>query len=523
MLVIYREGIFKCLATFDKRDIPKSAGFRWNADKKEWYTRDASIASRLTSFCDDEALDEINKRKINVAEWSGPLSVPPNEKLLPYQEHSVRFALARNRSYLALDPGLGKTPVAAVIAQTLYDTEKTCVLYICPPFLTRNTKAEFDKWAPNLHAHLYPDFTGFIQKPTMIVPDSIIIRERVKKDILDFVTYAKETKYKTLLIVDEAHRYKNDEAIRTRALFGSKSEQGIADWFDRVVYLSGTPMPNRPMELFSVLNHSAGDCINYMNKFEFATRYCAAFQNQFGWDFSGASNVKELVSKVIGPFMLRYKKLEVLKDLPPKLEEMVLLDEDTPPRLAKISSRILEQFSPEDLMQGRIAQTVAIEGNIENLATYRKELGKYKAKASADYIKYLLEETDESILVFAIHKDVIVTLESELSKYWPLVITGDTRMELRHEIVKTYQSDQRRRLFIGNIQAAGIGLTLTKATRVVFVEFSWVPAENEQASDRAHRIGQDDRVLVQYLVQLNSVDRAVIETILRKKRVTGQL
>lgn len=521
MLIVYKEGIFKCFTTYEQRLLPKNAGFRWNADRKEWYTPNHGVASKLIEFCDGEAKKEINRKQIQIKPWAETISIPEKESLYPYQEDSVRFALARNRSYLALDPGLGKTPVAACVVETLQSQKKIACIYICPPFLTRNTELEFKKWAPTIPTGRYDEVA--FDSDTVIIPDSMITREHVRTGIRHFLQKAKTARKSTILIVDEAHRYKNDEAARTRSLFGSKSEQGIADWFDRVIYLSGTPMPNRPIELFSVLNHSASDCIDNMNKFEFATRYCAAFQNHFGWDFSGASNVKELVSKVIGPFMLRYKKTEVLKDLPPKLEEMVLLDDDLPPKLAKISSQILEDYSPEDLMEGRIAATV--NGGLEplHLSTYRKELGKYKAESAAQYIKYLLEETDEAILVFAIHKDVIAILEKELSKYWPLVITGDTRMELRHEIVKTFQTDARRRLFIGNIQAAGVGLTLTKATRVVFTEFSWVPAENDQASDRAHRIGQDDRVLVQYLVQLSSVDRAVVETILSKKRVTEQL
>jgi SWI/SNF-related matrix-associated actin-dependent regulator 1 of chromatin subfamily A len=219
--------------------------------------------------------------------------------------------------------------------------------------------------------------------------------------------------------------------------------------------------------------------------------------------------------------MLRYKKEDVLKELPPKIEEMVILNQNMPPRLTKLSREILNEMPVDDLLKGQIQRYLGKE--VLHLSTYRKELGVFKAEACAEFIKFLLEETDENILVFAIHKEVIAILDKLLTKYFPLVITGDTRMELRHEIVNQFQNDSTRRLFIGNLQAAGTGFTLTKSNRVVFAEFSWVPAEGEQASDRAHRIGQSNTVFVQYLVCENSVDKAVIETILKKKKVTGQL
>jgi SWI/SNF-related matrix-associated actin-dependent regulator 1 of chromatin subfamily A len=321
------------------------------------------------------------------------------------------------------------------------------------------------------------------------------------------------------LFIDEAHRFKNDTAGRTKVIFGDKKKEGIAKWFDRVYYLSGTPMPNRPMELYPVLSNSAPETIDFMDRFKYGIKYCAGHKNEFGWDFSGASDVTELASKVIGKFMIRMRKDEVLKELPPKTEELVLIGDNLTPKLAEIDSKILKTFSPQDLMNGRLG-----DGEELHLMTYRKELGIHKAPLAGKYIESLLEDTDENILVFAIHKDVIYHLQTCLEKYNPLVITGDTAMKVRHDVVQRFQdASGGHRLFIGNIQAAGTGLTLTKASRVVFAEFSWVPADNDQASDRAHRIGQRDNVFVQYLVFQNSIDRTVIETILRKKKVTNKL
>jgi SWI/SNF-related matrix-associated actin-dependent regulator 1 of chromatin subfamily A len=524
MRVVFTDGLFICKCSYENRGLPKAAGFRWHNEHSLWYTTNHGVASRLESYLDDSAKIEISKKRLVKNTFTGRLSVPPTEKLLPFQEEAAKFALSRNRSYLALDPGLGKTPIAAVIAQTLFEEESQCFFYLCPPFLARNTEAEFQKWAPKLITKRFDSKNTTVEShvfDVLIIPDSVINREEIQA-FIQFMTYSlKKAGAELTLFVDEAHRFKNGVAGRTKALFGSSERKGIADHFDKIVYLSGTPMPNRPIELFSVLNHSAPQTIHNMSLFDYGRRYCSGFQNQWGWDFSGASHLKELVSQVIGTFMLRYKKADVLKDLPLKTEEMVIIGDKLTPRLTRLDSAILKKFSPEDLMKGQIETKLDTE--TLHLMTYRKELGIAKVQAAAEFIKYYLEETDENLLVFAIHKEVIASLEKALSKWSPLVITGSTRMELRHALVQKFQTDQKSRLFIGNIQAAGTGLTLTKASRVIFAEFSWVPADNDQASDRAHRIGQQDNVFVQYLVYKNSVDKAVIETILRKKRVTEQL
>lgn len=505
ILVTFEQGIYKCRVGYNNRNIPKEAGFRWSQEQKLWFTQSHGVAARLSSYLDESAKNEIAKNRIIVETWTRPLSVPKGLKLLPFQENAALFALSRNRSYLALDPGLGKTPIAAVIAKSLSSVCPLAVVYICPPFLVKNVEAEFSKWAEGINLK--------------IIPDSMLHKSK-SHGVFDFDLDGSQ-RPTTLLFVDEAHRFKRFDAKRTKALFGDKRNKGFADYFDGVIYLSGTPMPNRPIELFPVLTHSAPETIHYMNMLEYAKKYCAATHTKWGWDFSGASNMAELVHQVIGKFMLRYKKKDVLKDLPPKIEEVVVLDSVLSSELLNQSRAILKEVSPVDLMKGIISLKL---GKDElHLSTYRKELGALKVSQALEYIKFILEETDESILIFAIHTEVIFKLHVGLSGYDPLVITGQTPMGLRNDLVKEYQRDQSKRVFIGNIQACGTGFTLTKATRVIFVEFDWVPANNQQASDRAHRIGQDEPVLVQYLVQPESVDKAVIETILRKQKVVDQL
>lgn len=146
-----------CVCKYEERHVPKLAGFKWHSDQKKWYTENHGVAARLEHFCDEAAKKQIRKHSIVVEPWSGPLQVPAGLELFPFQVEGTHFALARNRAYIAFDPGLGKTPIAAVIASTLEagTLGGYSVVYICPPFLARNTEAEFNRWAPKLSVQRY--------------------------------------------------------------------------------------------------------------------------------------------------------------------------------------------------------------------------------------------------------------------------------------------------------------------------------------------------------------------------------
>jgi SWI/SNF-related matrix-associated actin-dependent regulator of chromatin subfamily A-like protein 1 len=411
---------------------------------------------------------------------------------LPHQVQAFLFAvssLEKNRPcYLALDAGLGKTIIAAMLANHF---SRATLFYVCPPFLTANTNAEFDKWC--------------FRKKLYLLPDSMIAKEKTLEELRDSLTEER------ILIVDEAHRFKNLKAKRTKALL-----KGILPHFKRVVFMSGTPIPNsRPSELWPVLLYAAPDIFGRAF-FPYGLKYCGGFRNAYGWDFSGFTNRKEFKARLTKSFMLRQKK-DVLS-LPPKVEGLLTVGEGIPPVVSKVEKKILAHYAPEDLVAGKIA---AEQGSIAlHLATYLRLLGEYKLKYVLPYLESLLEETKENLLIFAVHKETIAKLSYALAEYQPLVITGDVPKEKRQGLVKEFQESKAHRVFIGNIQACGVGFTLTKATRVIFVEFSWVDGENSQASDRAHRIGQNESVLVQYVVLKDSFDRTRMEVLLRKRQLS---
>lgn len=409
-----------------------------------------------------------------------------------YQLKAVDWALNAKKSYLALDPGLGKTIVAALISNRLRGTK---VYFISPPFLMANVEAEFKKWA--------------FDSNVTVFSDTVLHKETTQRY---FAFAFDEFKGPKILFIDEAHRFKNEKARRSKALFA------IASRFERVVFLSGTPMPNsRPIELWPILRRFAPHVFG-QSFMAYALKYCGAYKNEWGWKFDRFTNKQEFKFRITKNFMLRMKKADVEKELLPKSEGLLTVGENLSPVISKVEKKILAHYSESDLMHDKLASDndkLAL-----HIMEYIRLLGEYKLKYVLPYIEQLLEETKENILIFAHHKTVIKSLAEQLREFNPLVITGETPVGQRQKIVNEYQNNPKRRVFIGNIQACGVGFTLTKATRVLFVEFSWRDGDNIQAADRAHRIGQKNPVLVQYVVLKDSFDRKRMEVLLNKRKLS---
>lgn len=447
---------------------------------------------------------------------------PQGLELMPHQLEAIKFGLETTPCYLALDPGLGKTIVAATISRV-----SACfTVFVTPPSLIENVRDEFRRWHPKAGVELFGGRrTEYDTCDVLIIPDSIL-SPIIYYFLLGLVRLRKEKGQNSLLIIDEAHRFTNEKALRTAALLGRTKNRGIIKVFDRTIYMSGTPLSNRPMELFPILSRSAPECIDNMSYYDYGRRFCDGkkVQIRFGrnpkwaWDFTGESNLKELAARVIhprGPFMLRLRKDRI--KLPPKIEELFVFSRTMSPRLSSLDGKIGEAYEDvSDLIKEEISGKAGLKARELHIASYRRLLGIEKIKAAAEYIETILTETKESILVFALHKEVIEGLSIELMHQLPIIITGETKKELRQKLVKDFQAGKAR-LVLANYKAAGVGFTLTAATRVIFVEFSWNPADNEQAGDRAHRIGQTKTVYVQYMVYKDSVDKKVIESLLKKR------
>lgn len=527
----YSHGEFNARAPRDELRL-RAAKWRWCAKRSLWYTKSYVAALRLRDeMGEGSAKDQLSRKILTHTPWPESPPFPPELKPKAFQIMAAKFALARNRSYLALDPGLGKTIVAALIANALHQHHRgrATFVYMCPPFMVENVREEMLKWRYSVKLHPEVQFRGVpLECNFLIFPDSMLNSYPDTRDLDDLTWSAKKLGAHTVLMVDEAQRFGQLESMRTESLLGwwekknkqKKWHMGVADLFDRIIWLSGSPVQSKTMELFPILDHSAPETIGFANKFGYGARYGGMKRNAFGkFEFKGSTRTEELKERIQPAFMLRLRK-DKLK-LPPKVEELLIVAPNMSPKLTKIDKTVLRKYSPADLMEAELKEKHGLHDL--HLATYRRLLGLEKVEPTVEVVKGTLDYTDEAMLLFGLHTEVVEQLAHKLSAFKPIVVTGKVPVKHRLGLVKEFQSNKKRPLFIGNIDACGVGFTLTKATQVIIAEPSYVPTKNDQASDRAHRIGQTDSVYVRYIVFKNSHDRKVIETNLKKRNAINTI
>lgn len=326
-----------------------------------------------------------------------------------------------------------------------------------------------------------------------------------------------------VLILDESHYLKNHKSKRTKAVFGPKCDKvgGIAENADRVICLSGTPAPNDPSELYPCARALAPDLLDKRQHsyWGFVNKYCRTRDTGFGLQITGGKNMGDLRER-LEPFILRRKKSDVLPDLPPLRLETLFLD--------GVLSRELSVLSAE--ISGQIEQAIAERG-IEGLqaiaphvAKLRRLTGILKVAGVVETVKNEVPH-DGKIVLFAYHTGVIEQLEAELIEagFGVVVVDGACPAGFRSSRVERFQSDPGIQVFIGQLTAAGTGLTLTAASECVIVESSWVPAENEQAAMRIHRIGQRNACRVRFATLADSLDEKINRAVMRKAADIAQL
>ena len=405
-------------------------------------------------------------------------------QLFPHQEEARDFLLAKRRAILADQPRVGKTlPAAAAALQHLP------AIIVCPAIAKTVWEAAFNKLDPSVRVRV---INGKKQAAEIICSGVTI----VNYDILSSVTAI--TGIKTV-VFDECHRLKNNKAIRTKAAMLMMKK------IDRVYALSGTPIPNRPIELWPIL-HGLG--IYRGGWFDFAARYAKMWSAPWGMDVSGASNIPELKA-LMRPHVLRRKKEDIFMDY--KQPQVSLVTFDLP-----VDKR--EQSFDADALVANPNALMAFEG----LAEVMKEAGMRKIKAASEFISDLLQ-SGEPVVVFAHHKDVVHGLVEELKDHKPVVVVGDTPSAKRTENIAAFQSGQTK-VIVGNIAAMSEGVDLSAADTIVFVECTWSTSALEQASSRVENINKSGVKPIIYLLTIRaSLDHNVLAKVLKKQNIVNQI
>ena len=498
-MITFNNSLFVWKGRFEDRFIPKKAGFKWV--EKQWSTPSPYVAYLLIKGADDKAKAQL--KRVDDAVFLSErkeetlvirdIPVPDGLALMPFQVAGIdnlvrQMESGRKAVGLFDEQGLGKTVQAIGVANVLGYKR---LLVICPASLRLNWVVELNKW----HFH-NNEAVAILSGRDKVVPDkSCVVSYDLSERVKDYEP--------DLVIVDEVHFVKNASTKRSKLVLGSARGK----WKGFVskapsIFLSGTPIPNgKPNEIHPVLFKSAPEIIDYMNYWTFLDHFCTVSRYDDMEKITGAKNKPELFARLRGSgFMTRRLKKDVLKDLPDKQYKMILLQENSAIR------KVLEKekdFSAEDIMKHGVPVGTA-------LPKIRREMGEAKLPLAVNYIKDVLDGGVEKVVVFAHHTSVNEGLFEALKAYNPVIITGKVSAVNRQERVVAFQNDPAVRVFIGNIQAAGTGLTLTASSDVIFVESSWVPGENEQASDRCHRIGQKGNVMIHSLVVVGSIDATIM-------------
>lgn len=451
--------------------------------------------------------------------WIPKFSVIPEEKKLnriidyskygkrPPMEHqkvAIEKLLANNKFILADDMGVGKT-TSAVIASLESEAKK--ILIVCPASLKINWDREIKNYSDERTLIVEGRKWGSTFKFYIINYD-IIKNYHTTEESEESEAYKLIVNEGfDLAIVDEAHYISNVGANRTKLM------NDILKQIPKVWLLTGTPMTSRPINYFNLLNIIDSPLAS--NWQTYVRRYCKGYQFKVGerkiWNTSGASNLDELRERTKA-VVLRRMKTDIL-DLPEKIITPIFLE-----LTSTFYNEEIEDFmriTKENKEQESISVT------INRLMKIRQVISYEKIPITCELIDKCID-AGKKVIVFT---NFTMTLDMLHDKYKKCSVVLDGRMsdKKRQESVDAFQNNDKIRVFIGNIKAAGVGITLTSAEVVIMNDLSFVPSDHSQAEDRAYRFGQKNSVLVYYPVFENTIEQIVYNILQKKKNIIDQV
>lgn len=399
-------------------------------------------------------------------------------QLYPYQIEGADLLASRTRMFCGDEMGLGKSAQAITASRLIGATDITVV---CPASVRAVWRHEFKLWRPDVQPTLLTSYAKHKE-----VPDG-----------------------GELLILDEAHYLKTPSAQRTRKIYGTNA---VNRW-DYIWALSGTPAPNHIGEMWTHCNVMGGTDLSYH---QWIDRYCITAPSEYPPGYRIVRSKGEMAAEIrekMAPWFFRRKLSDVSIQLPP-LRWAGLPMASTP------AAQAMKEIPPKtDLLCADIdLEAIARRPHI---ASVRRATADAK---TMDFALWLSEEIYNGlgkVIVFGYHRAPLERLNNMLKE--SVLVYGGTPEGQREEAVRSFQEDPEVKVFLGQIESAGTGITLTAADRVVFFESDWSPANMVQAAKRCHRIGQDRPVLVQVLTLQDSIDEAIQGTLIRKARDLSNL
>jgi SWI/SNF-related matrix-associated actin-dependent regulator 1 of chromatin subfamily A len=442
-----------------------------------------------SSLIKSQTVDEVN------IDYSKYERRPP----LSHQKEAIEKLVGSKRFILADDMGLGKTTSTIIAA---LETGAKKILIVCPASLKINWEREIAN---------YSDRTCFIAegKKFSTEADFVIVNYDILKNF-----HSKEDKENSLLlqskfelvILDEAHMVSNAQAQRTKLI------NDFVKNIKRVWLLTGTPMTSRPINYYNLLNIIESPVAQ--NWMAYAIRYCQGFQFRAGnrkvWNVTGASNLEELRDRTSKQILRRLK--ENVLDLPDKIITPVYL---------RTSSKEYKDLMGEyyEWLENKKEESSSLTVQFSKLMKVRKVIANEKVKDTIDFAQNIIDQ-GKKVIIFTNFTDTLQLIHNHFGKE-SVYLDGSCNKVQRQYAVDQFQENEKIKVFVGNLKAAGVGLTLTAAEVVIMNDLSFVPAEHAQAEDRAYRYGQKNNVLVYYPIFENTIEGVIYDILNKKKKVIG--
>lgn len=469
------------------------------------------------------------RAKTDIAVSDEPL--PMSERALalgfqryPYQNAGIRMGLHKGNVLIADDMGLGKSNQAVGIID--FSGAKNALI-IVPASLKLNWEREVKLWLTRSMS------VAVIKNGRQKWPSAQIVI--INYDIVHKYDAEIKAIEWDVLVADECHALRNNRKTRFGAhIFGHRNKGTKPIRAKRKVFLTGTPIVNRPGELWPLISYL--DPAYWSSPLTFAREFCDAPPGKV--IMKGASNLDQLQAALRETVMVRRLKADVLKDLPPKTRQLLTMPSTGSER--EIAAEMETYASCKDKVSQlrakfEISKASAVDGDYKAaihrlregvgeafaaMARARKAVAIAKLPSIIDHLDEQVEN-GQKVIVFVHHREIHEALMQHFADR-AVGIIGGTGMTARQAAVDKFQGDDKIRVFVGSILAAGTGLTLTASNHVVMAELDWAPSNIVQAEDRAHRIGQKDNVLSQWIVLDGSLDSRIAQVLMDKAAIIEQ-
>lgn len=437
-----------------------------------------------------------------------------------YQKEGISYGIAKKRLIIGDEPGLGKTLQSIAIVDK---ADAFPCLVICPSSLKINWMREFHKFTDK--SAIVLDNSTLTTWPFLLsrrIHDVAVVNyESLRKYFvydtprgtfrLKDIVFSPHISVFKSVIIDESHRVKEPSSHQTMY------SKGIASGKEYIILLSGTPVVNRPADLITQLS-IMGRLKDFGGRAAFLRRYGGGDGSRRDED-TDTRNLDELSERLYESCMIRREKRTVLTQLPDKTRMDVVVD---------ISNREEYTIAEEDLREYLKTYTECTDMEIRRkmrmealvkFMTLRSLSSVGKVKNAIDFARTFLDNGKQLIIFCSLH-DVVDSLHDALEG--SVTVTGRDSMNDKQAAVDAFQNGNTL-CIICSIKAAGVGLTLTASSNVLFVEFPWTYADCCQCEDRAHRIGQKDNVTCYYLLGAGTIDYRLYGIIQDKRSVANTI